>query len=102
MHALMLPTSLCVLKGPSPSGRVVASIAFGGGALEGATNQEVAAFRRESGPPCPLPFFLLANFFRQEKEHKPKLLVWISSGGVGVFHVNAWGPKSSVCPSKPR
>ena len=24
------------------------------------------------------------------------------SGGVGVFHVNGWGPKSSVCPSKHR
>ena len=23
-------------------------------------------------------------------------------GGVGVFHVKGWGPKSSVCPSKPR
>ena len=29
-------------------------------------------------------------------------LVRISSGGVGVFHVKGWGPKSSVCPSKPR
>ena len=29
-------------------------------------------------------------------------LVRICSGGVGVFHVNGWGPKSSVCPSKPR
>ena len=26
----------------------------------------------------------------------------ISSGGVGLFHVKEWGPKSSVCPSKPR
>ena len=32
----------------------------------------------------------------------PNFLVRISSGGVGVFHVNGWGPKSSVCPSKPR
>ena len=23
------------------------------------------------------------------------------SGGVGVFHTKGWGPKSSVCPSKP-
>ena len=23
-------------------------------------------------------------------------------GGVGVFHVKGWGPKSSVCPLKPR
>ena len=28
--------------------------------------------------------------------------VRISSGGVGFFHVKRWGPKSSVCPSKPR
>ena len=28
-------------------------------------------------------------------------LVRIFSGGVGVFHVKGWGPKSSVCPSKP-
>ena len=25
----------------------------------------------------------------------------IFSGGVGVFHMKGWGPKSSVCPSKP-
>ena len=24
------------------------------------------------------------------------------AGGVGVFHVKEWGPKSSVCPLKPR
>ena len=28
--------------------------------------------------------------------------VQISSGGVGVFHIKGWGPKSSECPSKPR
>ena len=32
----------------------------------------------------------------------PNFLVRISSGRVGVFHVKGWGPKSSVCPSKPR
>ena len=26
----------------------------------------------------------------------------ISSGGEGVFHVQGWGPKSAVSPSKPR
>ena len=31
----------------------------------------------------------------------PNFLVRISSGGVGVFHLKGWGPKSSVCPSKP-
>ena len=36
-----------------------------------------------------------------KKEPKPKLLSPdIFSGGVGVFHVKEWGPKSSVCPSK--
>ena len=34
-------------------------------------------------------------------EHKSKLLSPIFYGGVGVFHVKGWGPKSSVCPSKP-
>ena len=36
-----------------------------------------------------------------KKEHKPKLLSPIFFGGVGVLHVKGWGPKSSVCPSKP-
>ena len=27
---------------------------------------------------------------------------WVIFGWVGVFHVKGWGPKSSVCPSKPR
>ena len=36
------------------------------------------------------------------KEHKLKNSgIWISSGGVGVFHVKGWGPKSLICPSKP-
>ena len=40
----------------------------------------------------------------QGRKRNPNLnfLVRISSGGVGVFHVKGWGPKSSVCPSKPR
>ena len=31
----------------------------------------------------------------------PNFLVRIFSSGVGVFHVNGWGPKSLICPSKP-
>ena len=39
----------------------------------------------------------------QASKRDPNLnfLVRIFSGGVGVFHVKGWGPKSSVCPSKP-
>ena len=39
----------------------------------------------------------------QARKRNPNLnfLVQIFSGGVGVFHVKGWGPKSSVCPSKP-
>ena len=39
----------------------------------------------------------------QGRKRNPNLnfLVRIFSGGVGVFHVKGWGPKSSVCPSKP-
>ena len=37
----------------------------------------------------------------KQKNPNPNFLVWISSaGGVGVFHVKGWGPKSSVCPSR--
>ena len=36
-----------------------------------------------------------------EKNPNPNFLVRIFSGGVGVFHVNGWGPKSSIRPSKP-
>ena len=36
------------------------------------------------------------------RERNPNFLVWMSSSGVGVFHLKGWGPKSSVCPSKPR
>ena len=39
----------------------------------------------------------------QARKRNPNLnfLVRIFSGGVGVFHVKGWGPKSSVCPLKP-
>ena len=37
----------------------------------------------------------------KKKEPKPNFLVRIFSSGVRVFHVNGWGPKSSICPSKP-
>ena len=46
-----------------------------------------------SGRPSPEPLS------GTEKEHKPKHLSPDISGGVGVFHVKGWGPKSSVCPS---
>ena len=38
----------------------------------------------------------------RKRNPSPNFLVQISSGGVGFFHVKGWGPKSSVCPSKPR
>ena len=43
------------------------------------------------------------EFFTQARKRNPNLnfLVRIFSGGVGVFHVKGWGPKSSACPSKP-
>ena len=55
-------------------------------------------------------FFNRMLKIRQEKEHKPRLLGldifrwgWgLPREGVGVFHVKGSGPKSSVCPSKPR
>ena len=38
----------------------------------------------------------------EKKEPKPKLLVRILSGAVGVFHVKGWGKNvRSVCPLKP-
>ena len=41
------------------------------------------------------------SFSDAKKEHKPKLLTPdFFSGGMGVFHVEGWGPKSSGCPSK--
>ena len=36
-----------------------------------------------------------------KKNPNPNFLVRIFSSGVGVFHVNGWGPKSSIRPSKP-
>ena len=46
----------------------------------------------------------LFSHFCQVRKRNPNLnfLVRISSGGVGVFHVKGWGPRSSVCPSKRR
>ena len=38
----------------------------------------------------------------KKKAPEPNFLVRISSGGVRVFHVKGWGPKSSVSPSKRR
>ena len=38
----------------------------------------------------------------RKRNPNPNFLVRISSGGVGVFRANGWGPKSSVCRSKPR
>ena len=50
--------------------------------------------------------FAVTNFKStfQGRKGNPNLnfLVRIFSGGVGVFHLKDWGPKSSVCPSKPR
>ena len=37
----------------------------------------------------------------RKRNPNPNFLVRIFSGGVGVFHVKGWGPKSSVCRSKP-
>ena len=37
----------------------------------------------------------------RKRNPNPNFWVRISSSGVGVFHVKGWGPKSSVCPSKP-
>ena len=38
----------------------------------------------------------------RKRNPNPNFLVRISSGGVGVFHVQGWGPKSFLCPSNPR
>ena len=37
----------------------------------------------------------------RKKSTNPSFRVRIFSGGVWVFHMKGWGPKSSVCPSKP-
>ena len=34
----------------------------------------------------------------RKRNPNPNFGVRISSGGVGVFHVKGWGPRSSVCP----
>ena len=54
-----------------------------------------------SGPPNPGKQAFWDGPARK-KNPNPNFLVRIFSGGVGVFHVKGWGPKSSVCPSKPR
>ena len=41
------------------------------------------------------------NFQGRKRNPNLNFLVRIFSGGVGVFHVNGWGPKSSIRPSKP-
>ena len=41
------------------------------------------------------------QFQERKRNPNPNFLVRIFSSGVGVFHVNGWGPKSSICPSKP-
>ena len=41
-----------------------------------------------------------AHHQARRKSINPNFWVRLSSGGVGVFHVNGWGPKSSACPSK--
>ena len=40
----------------------------------------------------------MPNMTGTKKEHKLRM----SCGGVGVFHVKGWGPKSSVCHSEPK
>ena len=47
------------------------------------------------------PYTILFNQGRKRNPN-PNFLVRIPSGRVGVFHVKGWGPKSSVCHSKPR
>ena len=70
--------------------------------------QECPGVRAEK---CPLTILfkiitrmklLFSNYF-QGRKRNPNLnfLVRMFSGGVGVFHVKGWGPKSSACPSKP-
>ena len=53
-----------------------------------------------SGVPGPRP--TMPNSLFQARKRNPNLnfLIQIFSGGVGVSHVEGWGPKSSVCPSK--
>ena len=48
------------------------------------------------------PLVPISAYYQGGKRNpNPNLLVRIFSSGVGVFHVNGWGPKSSIRPSKP-
>ena len=49
-----------------------------------------------------IPVTTKNGFEAQKKNPNLNFCARIFSGGVGVFHVKGWGPKSSVCPSKPR
>ena len=49
----------------------------------------------ENVPPC------CRKNQARKRNPNPNFLVRIFSGGVRVFHLKGWGPKSSVCPSKP-
>ena len=49
----------------------------------------------------PKQLAFLPHFQARKTNPNLNFLVWIFSGGVGVFHTKGWGPKSSVCPSKP-
>ena len=50
-----------------------------------------------------LPGSQASRIFNQARKTNPNLNFWarIFSGGVGDSHTKGWGPKSSVCPSKP-
>ena len=52
-------------------------------------------------PEAPADFMPGPAPCQARKTSKPELSSSIFSGGVGVFHVHGWGPKNSVCPSKP-
>ena len=66
-------------------------------------------FGEFSSPSCPCTMRLACTplivetdrFQARERNPNPNFLVRIFSGGVGVFHVKGWGPKSLICPSKP-
>ena len=53
-------------------------------------------------PNAYVPFPAPKKFSGRKKEPKPRLSkVRIFSSGVGVLHMNGWGPESSIRPSKP-
>ena len=54
------------------------------------------------GSPPKLQGGRTASLQGKKRNPNPNFLIQIFSGRVGVFHVKGWGPKSSVCPSKPR